>query len=285
MALHPRAQIKLLRYLEEQSAAKRLTVIFSTHSVTLLKSIKRQQIIYLDKAAGGEIRSVVGCYPTYALGNIASDEETLPDAMLYVEDLYARDMLTAYLELFANERYADPTLRPTAKIVPVGGFNEVVAFLDRNRAVLPVHVAQRAVLDQDVSTESLRQMRAQHNHAQLAKFQRVQASINYLPFTPEVGLMTEIFADPQAFEQSLRQRLNDNQLRIEPVVAAYDPTLNGAQLRNSAKQASNALLSYLEQRTQKSNDSVREHLCGVFATRTWGIQRAAMFQLFGPIFP
>lgn len=134
MALHPRAQVKLLRYLEEQARAKSLTIIFSTHSVTLLKTIDRRRIIYLDKQDNGEIKPIYGCYPTYAIGNIASDEETLPDLMLYVEDVFARDMLSAFFEKFADQRFDDPTARPTAKIVPVGGFQEVVAFLDRNRA-------------------------------------------------------------------------------------------------------------------------------------------------------
>ena len=41
MALHPRAQINLLRYLEAEAEARSLTIIFSTHSVTLLKSVDR----------------------------------------------------------------------------------------------------------------------------------------------------------------------------------------------------------------------------------------------------
>jgi len=285
MALHPRAQIKLLRYLEDKAAAKRLTVIFSTHSVTLLKSIDRRKIIYLDRADTGEIKSIVGCYPTYALGNIAADEEMLPDAMLYVEDLYARDILSAFFELYADDRYADPTLRPTAKIVPVGGFKEVVAFLDRNRAVLPDRVVQKAVLDDDVRTETLREWQANNVHGQLEKFRRVGAQIAYLPFTPEVGLMTEVVTNTQLFEQGLRQRFADNLLRIGPAIRGYDPTLTGAQLRAAAKRASDELFTYLELRTQKSRDSVREHVCGLFASQVWAAQRPAMMQLFGPMFP
>jgi ABC-type lipoprotein export system ATPase subunit len=284
MALHPRAQVSLLKYIDSEATKKRLTVIFSTHSVSLIKTIDRRKIIYLDRNETGEIRSVVGCYPTYALGNIASDEETLPDAMLYVEDLYARDMLHAFFELFADDQYADPTLRPTAKIVPVGGFNEVVAFLDRNRAVLPARVVQKAVLDEDVSTEILQVLRANRVHAQLAKFQRVEDDILYLPFTPEVGLMNEISANLQTFEQALRTRFGDNQLRIREVVNGYDAALGGGPLRKSAKQASDALLTYLEQQTQKSRDSAREHVCAVFATQTWCAHRAAMLQLLGPMF-
>src|SRR5690606_4739095 len=114
------------------------------------------------------------------------------DLMLYVEDVFAREIVTAFFEKFADERFEDPTARPTAKTVPVGGFKEVAAFLERNRSVLPAHVVQKAILDQDVSTETLVTWRANDKHAQLAKFQRLQDDIKYLPFTPEVGLLEHI---------------------------------------------------------------------------------------------
>lgn len=284
MALHPRAQVRLLRYLEKAAHEKSLTVIFSTHSVTLIKSIDRKKIIYLDRINGNEIKVVTGCYPTYALGNIASDEEMLPDGIIYVEDVYARDMLHAFFEIFANEKFQDPTLRPTAKIVPVGGFSEVVAFLDRNRAVLPAHVVQKALLDEDVSTDTLKDLRRAKNYAQLAKFQRVEDDILYLPFVPEVALLSEIILNIHSFEMDLKKRFSDNQIRIAPLLQSYNSSLAGSDLRHAAKRASDQILNYLSHRTQKSNDTVREHLCGVFATRTWPQYRAAFMQRLAPMF-
>lgn len=283
MALHPRAQVNLLRYLQDQAVEKSLTVIFSTHSVTLLKSIDRRHIIYLDKQDSGEINVVVGCFPTYAIGNIASDEETLPDIMLYVEDLFARDMLTAFFQNFANERVPDPTERPSIKIVPVGPFDAVMAFLERNRSVLPTTVVQKAVLDCDVADETLAGWRANNKHTQLAKYQRQAQDINFLPFTPEVGLITHIATEVGAFEAELRRRCNDNQIRIATIVGGYDPTLVGGAQRRAAKRITNALLAYLEQRTQRPEEFVREQLCDVFANRTWVQNRAVFMQLFGPM--
>jgi predicted ATPase len=281
MALHPRAQVNLLRLLEREARSKSLTIIFSTHSVTLLKSVDRQQIIYLEKQDNGEIRAIYGCFPTYALGNIASDEETLPDILLYVEDTFARDAITAFFEMFANERFNDPTQRPTLKTVPVGGFNEVISFLERNRAVMPQHVVQIAVLDDDVKTETLVQWRANNNHSQLDKFQRLTQNISYLPFTPEVGLITFIIENQAVFEQALRSRFSDNQLRIGPIIAGYDGTLIGAEQRRSAKSTVRSMLEYIEQRSQRSPDAVREHVCGVFANTSWQTNRPEFMQLFG----
>ncbi|WP_430386480.1 AAA family ATPase [Blastomonas fulva] len=283
MALHPRAQVNLLRYLQDQAAEKSLTVIFSTHSVTLLKSIDRRHIIYLDKQDDGEIKVVIGCFPTYAIGNIASDEETLPDIMLYVEDLFARDMVTAFFEKFADEHVPDPTARPSTKIVPVGPFDAVMAFLERNRSVLPNTVVQKAVLDNDVATESLAGWRRNDNHAQLAKYQRQQRDINFLPFTPEVGLVDHIAADARAFETELRRRCHDNQIRIGPIMRGHDPALTGGPQRRAAKRIIDELIDHLTRRTQRSEEVVREQLCGVFANRTWDRHRPAFMQLFGPM--
>jgi ABC-type lipoprotein export system ATPase subunit len=281
IALHPRAQVNLLRFLENEARNKSLTIIFSTHSVTLLKSVDRRRIIYLEKLDNGEVKPIYGCFPTYALGNIASDEETLPDILLYVEDTFARDALTAFFEMFADERFDDPTQRPTVKAVPVGGFQEVVSFLERNRSVMPTHVVQIAVLDDDVRTETLVQWRENNNHAQLEKFERLQENISYLPFTPEVGLITFILDNQAAFEQALRHRFSDNQIRIGPIIAEYDSTLTGSEQRRAAKSTVKRMLEYIEQRSQRSPDAVREQVCGVFAKTSWHTNRPDFMQLFG----
>jgi energy-coupling factor transporter ATP-binding protein EcfA2 len=283
MALHPRAQVKLLRYLEKQAQVKSLTVIFSTHSVTLLKSIDRRRIIYLEKQDDGEIKPVVGCFPTYAIGNIASDEETLPDIVLYVEDVFARDVLMAFFETFANERFPDPTTRPTTKIIPIGGFDAVVAFLERNRSVLPDRVMQKAVLDEDVATDTIASWRDNSNHARLAKYQRLTNDIKFLPFTPENGLMDYIAGNCSSFEASLRERCADNQIRIGEIVRRYDTALRGSQKRTAAKEGTKALIELLMQRTQRPVDTAREQLCGVFASLAWSRYRSDFMELLVPM--
>jgi len=281
MALHPRAQVELLRYLEQQAKAKFLTVIFSTHSVTLLKTIDRSHIIYLEKQDDGEIRPIVGCFPTYAIGNIASDEEALPDLMLYVEDLLARDFLNSFYELFVNEKYTDPTLRPSAKIVPVGGFNEVIGFLDRNRSVLPASIKQMAVLDMDVSSEVISAWKKANNHSKLAKYDELRKQIAFLPFTPEVGLMELAGGNPVAFEQALRKRFGDNQLHVRSILMKYDATLEGLSQRKAAKAIVDELTDYLKMRSQGTDEVIREKLSGVFAKASWPTYKANFMSLLG----
>ncbi len=268
MALHPKAQVRLLEYLDEQSTQKSLTVIFSTHSVTLLKVADRRRIIYLDRQEDGEIKPIVGCYPTYAIGNIAYDEETTPDGVGYVEDLFAKDIVSAFLDQYLDERFNDPSVRPTIKVLPVGGFKEVVAFLDQNRAVLPGTCRQMALLDGDVAQETIVAWRANHN-PRLAKFDRLAAHIAYLPWAPEVGVMSYLKANLGAVEQALRVRFRDNQIRLGASVAGFDDTLAGGQLRRSAKTAVDSVLDYLCQKVGRTPEAVQDELCREFAKLSW----------------
>lgn len=229
------------------------------------------------------INTVVGCFPTYAIGNIAADEETLPDIMLYVEDLFARDFLNAFYDLFVDEKYGDPTLRPSAKIVPVGGFNEVVGFLDRNRSVLPTSVKQTAVLDADVATETLTQWQNTNNHAKLAKHKELEDYISFLPFTPEVGFMAYAASNATTFEQKLRERYGDNQLQVRSIVGKYNPSLTGSPQRQAAKKSINELMDYLKTRTQGTDEVVREKLSGLFANLQWATYKPDFMTLFGSL--
>lgn len=268
MALHPKAQVRLLEYLNEQAAQKRLTVIFSTHSVTLLKVADRKRIIYLDRQEDGEIKPIVGCYPTYAIGNISYDEETIPDGVGYVEDVFAKDVVSAFLDQFLDEKFPDPSVRPTIKVLPVGGFKEVVSFLDQNRSVLPVTCKQQAILDGDVAQETLVAWRANHN-PRLAKFNRLAGHIAYLPWAPEVGMMSYIDGNLAGVEQALRTRFRDNQIRLGASVAAFDKALAGSALRRSAKDAVERAIDYLCQRTGRTPDAVQDDLCREFAKLSW----------------
>jgi predicted ATP-dependent endonuclease of OLD family len=83
LALHPRAQIGLFRHLQQVSDQKDLTTIFSTHSVSLIKAVDRAHLYFIDRIAD-RTELIPGCYPTYALGQLALSEERSPDVALFV---------------------------------------------------------------------------------------------------------------------------------------------------------------------------------------------------------
>lgn len=129
LATHPRAQTQLFTYLNKFSTEKNLTIIFSTHSVSLIKGTNRKQVIFLDNT-GGIVRSIKGCYPTYTLGHISSGEEVAPDCIVYVEDDSGKKCINAMLELYRQQTQLN-VLLPTTITVPLGGFRQILEFLDK----------------------------------------------------------------------------------------------------------------------------------------------------------
>nr|WP_313041227.1 AAA family ATPase [Brevundimonas diminuta] len=282
MAVHPRAQVKLLEYLQEESKKKNLTVIFSTHSVTLLKIAETKKIIYLERQLDGEIKPIFGCYPTYAIGNIASEEESLPDGVIYVEDSFARDVVSALFDQFADERYDDPSVRPTVKILPIGGFQEVVAFLERNRAILPDRCRQRALLDGDVADEVLDEWK-RANNPRLAIFQRMHQKIAHLPWAPEVGVADFFHDNLVIAEQGIKDRFRDNQIHVSGIVRGYDTMLAGPARRRDAKRVMSEIVETIHIRTGRSKDHIQDEICREFAKLSWNNIRADFIRVFAPV--
>lgn len=283
LALHPKAQIELLGYLTEMSNVKQLTVIFSTHSASLLKRVDRRQIIFLENV-NGTVNTVVGCYPTYALGNIASEEERSPDVVLYVEDDAAVYTVDTLVRLFISARFAgQPASFPTVHVIPIGPFMSVIRFLSRSAAILPIGTRTSALLDHDVQAESVQQWTAANNFVALAEFQRLGAQIGYLPWTPEVGLvnfLTDISADAQ---RRIREYFSDHRLALRQQDIGQIPTLSGGEQRDACKRAvKNVAANIASSLPNQNMEQVRKALFELFAKWYFDNQRASVMQLLGP---
>lgn len=94
MALHPAAQVRLFAEIEGLASARSCTILVSTHSSSLIRSVGRKNIIYLENIDGNVLvhRNV---YPTYALQYIALDEDNPPDKLIFVEDVSAQNCVDA----------------------------------------------------------------------------------------------------------------------------------------------------------------------------------------------
>lgn len=261
LATHPRAQIALFKHLTRFSETKRLTVIFSTHSVTLIKNTNRKNILFLQNNAGN-ISCTNNCYPTYVLGHIASTEETSPDCIVYVEDDSARKCFAAMYEMYKINRTksgSNATQIPTTIIIPLGGFTQILDFLDTAPRTLPTSTKLVALLDKDVENESLENYKSNEDYARLGLFKRLDKKIKYLPWTPEVGLLQLIQEDRNKHEQQLKTYFCDPRISISDI-----PTVNfqlsGRKLRDSCKEATYKITENLSSVLGKSRDSVREAL-------------------------
>lgn len=264
LALHPRAQIGLLRYLEKIAEEKTLTVIFSTHSANLIKLAKRENFFFIEKI-GGKTRVVQGCYPTYALGHLALKEERSPDGVIYVEDEQAQFIVESLIKLlFKSELFGKS--KPTIVVAPIGAFSSVIAFLGRAKSLLPDNVHQCALLDKDVYDEYVLPLRNAGNHTELAKIQAVQKSIKYLPWTPEVGICELLRDDLASHETALRDFFDDSRISASCIDFASTKLLSGAQLRTKAKALVRDLITEISTLTLKSQQRVRQDISEYFAT-------------------
>lgn len=267
LALHPKAQIELLSYLNEIAAEKNLTIIFSTHSVSLLKRAVRRQIFFLENN-NGKISALKGCFPTYTLGNIAYDEERAPDTVIYVEDEAALYVTEALVRLCITQRHRNvASLFPTVHVIPIGPFISVVRFLERSDALLPPSTQSSALLDADVKTETLATWQQQQNHTALAEFARHQNRICFLPWTPEVGLIQFIIDPDSDAIRLLREKFGDHRISIRPHTLPTLPTAPGKPQREAAKQATREIIEQIHNLLPNMpREQIKKHLFYTFAT-------------------
>ena len=286
LALHPKAQIELLQYLKGFAPTKNLTVIFSTHSVSLLKSVSRNDILFLDQSANMTV-AIRGCYPAYAIGNMAYSEERSPDAVIYVEDDAAAYVTEALLQLHLNRKHGvSVAVRPTVQVLPIGPFMSVVRHLAGSDALLAQTTRTSALLDADVKNESVAAWTTANNHALLAEFQAQIGRIQYLPWTPEVGLVNYLRQPGRVAEQELRQHFGNNLLTIQQADIGNIPANPGGEQRRACKQAvTNVVGNLAVLLPTLSENEVRRRVFAVFATWHFSHNQASVMPLFGALVP
>ncbi|MEW4531060.1 AAA family ATPase [Maioricimonas sp. JC845] len=97
-SLHPQAQENLLRFLLQESLEKRLQVVISTHSPTLLRPMPREAICVLSLAPSGEVVAAQGVASDCAFHVLGHPIEQ--EIRLIVEDRLACTVVRAVLETF-----------------------------------------------------------------------------------------------------------------------------------------------------------------------------------------
>ncbi|MDP2065676.1 MAG: AAA family ATPase [Burkholderiaceae bacterium] len=286
LALHPKAQIELLQYLQAFAPTKNLTVIFSTHSVSLLKSVRRSDILFLDNSANATI-TVRGCYPAFAIGNMAYGEERAPDAVIYVEDDAAAYVTEALLQLHLNQKHGETVaVRPTVQVLPIGPFMSVVRHLGGSDALLSPTTRTSALLDDDVQAETVANWTATDNHARLAEFQAQVGRIQYLPWTPEVGLVRYLQQPGRLAEQELRQHFGNNLLAVRPADIGVIPAIPGGNQRRVCKTAVTNVVQHLRTFLPTLSESeIERRVFAVFATWHFLHHRPSVMTLFGALVP
>jgi hypothetical protein len=279
MALHPRAQIKLYKYLTQVSDKKNLTVIFSTHSVSLLKSVPHQNIIFLDRGDDGVVHPIVGCFPAYAIGNITIGEERTPDVILYVEDDVARSLVDPLAKLAMSDKYGAAEFSPSVKVVPIGGFKQVISFLAHHKAILPARTKSYALLDKDVEDETVANWKSSNNYARLKELEDVKGKVDYLAWTPEVGIVSFLRDHRADAERDLRDYFGDPSLVIDSSWFSGLEALLPAQMRQRCKAIHGNVVNLIADATARSYDDSLRSLSEIFAKRYFTTSKSAAMNL------
>ena len=283
MALHPQAQIRLMEALNRVARTKRLTVVFSTHSASIIKSAKRSQLIHLTEEQGGQIRVTRKPYPAQVLGEIAFDDELNVDFVFFVEDKQAKVLLEQIVQRYLQVANLDICYQPLFKIVPVGGFVQVLEFLNASSQIFPAHVRRHAVLDEDVKSESLDEARRTGNQRLLELFNRARGSLRYLPCTPECGI-TDMIEGGQMYDY-LRASFTGHAVNFGRLSQSQDYlSKTSANPREQAKRRINYIVEQVEATTGIDTVQIRRKLYSAYVERRYANAAADLHQFLGPVF-
>ncbi|WP_218186311.1 ATP-dependent endonuclease [Pseudomonas sp. NBRC 111119] len=280
LALHPTAQSELLKYLVGISKEKSLTVVVSTHSATLIKQSSRHNILYLQVAGSGEISCSVGCYPTYVLGAMASQEEFAADVIVYVEDEAAKIVVNQFARRYLADAFNGHDLMPGVQAIAVGGFTNVLRFYVQQKPLLPAVTRAYVMLDADAE-ESL-------DGAQKDDIVRIykseSASISFLPFTPEVGLAHFIHDQREKVIGALKDNYMSRGLLLKAKDVPTPPLPDEPKARDTCKAIVDSVCDSLVQQLPSSSVAdVKKVLLQIFAEDYFDENKAAVMALFGPI--
>lgn len=291
IALHPLAQEKLLQVLRTIAAQKQLTVIFSTHSATLIRSVTPSQLLFLERS-GASVACITNCYPTYALGRIAPSSDLSPDVVLLVEDANAQLFLRALLKKAASEVFSAGSM-PNIVCQPVGGWLAVLRFFGKGPSVFGGLAKVRVLLDADcrpilhpilaagaTAGQPVPSVQVPVDVQQI--YSKHQGSIRFLPNTPEVGLINEIAATNSGILQAASIEFTSNTLSNIAVPANVGP-YTSVTARASAKTAMTSFTKEISNRTGRSEEEILRFLFDWYVGRLEQATPGGAAALLGPL--
>ncbi|MBS6212228.1 AAA family ATPase [Proteus sp. fly-1008] len=284
MALHPQAQLALYEYLKNIAKKKSLTIIFSTHSVSLIKTASRDNILLLLNDGLNNVRCESKVYPAQALGELAYQDEIQPDFIFFVEDKMALLLLTSMIEKHKIISFATRPV-PTYKIVPIGGFKQVIEFISDSNFILSSNIKTYAFLDEDVKSESIVEAQQNKKYKFLELVEKNEEKIKYLPCTPELGLMQFLLKDPINHQKKLEEKNSGIKFELNRIFSLTEfRKIEGDKPRDVAKNQLAFLIDDLKSKVKMHDENIInmlfEHYVHYFYSDS---EFKNLKNLFGPI--
>lgn len=285
LALHPIAQVKFYDYLRKQAKEKDLVVIISTHSSSLIKHAENR--LFLERNRNGIISVVENCYPSYILREVAAPEDKKPDFIFLVEDIMAFKYLSLVIRRFLKDIKQDLV---DCKIIPVGGYEEVIKLLDSLSTLGYEKHKMQAFLDQDVEQtyaelESKGNARTDANDRTFELFNLNQHNISYLSITPELGVWEWLEQYPDIFKKHLDEEYGTQNFDVVDLVKKTNKEEAGNKGGNTRSWAKGCFKNFKErihkQNAQISEDMVIDEMIKCYVENTYDLNQ--LKTIFMPI--
>lgn len=221
--MHSSALRRLVHFLNVLSQSNNFVVLFSTHSIELIRSIPPENIYYLQRHVDNSIELVNPCYPVYATRNLESSNYG-HDYIIMVEDDLAKQIVEKILrqkQLLGNKRVL---------VIAVGGWTQVLRFAyDTIRSNLMLKSTKiLIVLDRDIKGDV----------PKFLKEQRINFSIdpNYLPIQSlEKYLLNRL---TKQVDHALFRELNDYVFQgksLNDIVSEYNNNVSNGAYKDKEK--------------------------------------------------
>ena len=207
LALHPSAQVGLILALRELAELKRLTILVTTHSASIIRN-ERKVILLEQKEDSVEV--LYECPPAKAIGAIGLREDTAPDIIVLVEDRMAKSFFNAlkqqYFSLEPQKNYLD------IRVLEIGGFQNVINFYTETKNyIFYNNIYVVALMDKDVETDII-PYSVYGNQELIREYQRNSRYLKFLPYTPEVLLAKAYYGYRVRLLEALKNVYNNQQL-------------------------------------------------------------------------
>mgnify|MGYP005774777645 CR=1 FL=1 len=262
LALHPRIQKRLLDYLNQIALEKKLTILISTHSITMIKATDKQHIFLLEDNHQGRYNVINPCYPAKAIGCVDFIENAIYDAVFFVEDEMARLLLKKMIKKCCEADQRFHTI--TNCIIPVGGYEQTAQLAINTRSQLLGQSFVYAVWDNDVFTDVL-----PHNE-RIKDFYDTHRDIIFdLGCTPEVWMIDKLESLDDAIVSSLRERFHyevDTVLHSSPYIEC-----NASNPRKLAKKKMEVVIKQFSAACGDSEEIVRDAFAEILIEKAYNI--------------
>ena len=273
MALHPRVQVNLLKFLKDKAEEKGLTIFVSTHSPTLIRSMSANNIILLENNCPDKVDVVTPCYSARAIGGIDYEEFKTFDYIFFVEDQRARIILKKLINRYVT--IVPNYLTVSTAIIPVGGFKETARMAVATNKQLFESSKVFAVLDDDAFTVN--------NNNQDSEFKKILNAHNNmifsLGFTPEIKLVDILTGGNQNFNTQFKTYMH---CEVKKILDSDDyKALNKANIRHLAKAQFNMFVDKCVSTTGDKFDVVEDRLISLIVDQ---FDEGEIKTILGPIF-